>query len=111
MTGDDGRGETPRILWIISAPRALEERVIDWLLEHDLIDRFSASVIDLHGAPAEELRAAERVIGRQRRTQFQVHALASRLDSLVAMLREEFSGQDISWYAVPELAHGSVRDA
>lgn len=101
--------DEPRLLWVLSVPRAFEERVVDWLLEHDLIERFSSSVIDLHGAPQAELRGAEKVSGRQRRTQFQVHVLARRLDVLVATLTEEFAGQDIAWFALPEVAHGSLR--
>lgn len=107
-TGELSSHAEPRLLWVLSVPRALEERLIDWLLEQALAEPFSTAAIDLHGVSPEALRGAEKVGGRQRRIQFQVKVPASRLDELTATLHQELAGQDVDWFAVPIVAAASA---
>jgi hypothetical protein len=99
MTGSDAA--EARMLLVLSVPRVLEERVIDWLLGRGDLGTFASSVVDLHGADPAQLRGAERVAGRQRRVQFQVHVAEADLDALTAALEAELGGVNASWFAVP----------
>ena len=39
----------PAVLWVVSVPRTLEERMIDWLLARDDILTFTTTAVDVHG--------------------------------------------------------------
>lgn len=96
----------PLLLFVISAPHALEERVLDWLLEKNDIGLFSSASTALHGADVRSLRGAEKVSGRQRRTEFRVQLPSSRLDAITRALDGSFAGTDLHWFALPLAAAG-----
>ena len=88
------------LLLLISAPRALEERVIDWLLARDDVGTFSSAAVDVHGVDPAALVGAERVSGRQRKIEFRVRIPASHLPELASAVRAEFAGAELDWFAV-----------
>ena len=96
------------LLWVVAVPRELEERVVDWLLGREDVASFSTAAVELHGADPVRLRGAERVSGRQRRTEFRVRIAASQLDSMTAALTEELKSADASWLAVPIAGEGRL---
>lgn len=98
-----------RLLCTLSVPRALEERLVDWLLGRDAAQTFTARPAELHGRPPDELRGGDRVSGRQRRIEFQLLIAAADADALIAALDEEFGGADVEYWAVPVAAVGSLR--
>src|SRR5690606_18885696 len=88
--------------------RALEERVIDWLLARGDVTTFSTAAIDVHGVDPADLVGAERVSARRRRTEFRVRVPASHLDAMTAALASELRGAELDWLAVPIEAEGRL---
>jgi len=96
------------VLLLVSVPRALEERVIDWLLARGDVTTFSTAAIDVHGVDPADLVGAERVSARRRRTEFRVRVPASHLDAMTAALASELRGAELDWLAVPIEAEGRL---
>ena len=101
---------TPELLCLLSVPRSLEERLIDWLLERSGTATFASLPIDVHGSDPASLHGVEQVSGRQRRIQFQVPIEAARLDEFLEALRQEFRAANVTWFVVPVLASGTSAD-
>ena len=114
MTASDTEALQPAaperpILLLVSVPRALEERVIDWLLARDDVTTFSSVTVDVHGVDPVDLLGPERVSARQRKTEFRVRVPASHLDGMIAALASELRGAELDWLAVPIEAEGRLR--
>jgi Protein of unknown function (DUF3240) len=92
----------------ISVPPALEDSVVDWLLERDSESGFTAYHAYGHGSSHEHLTISEQVRGRQRRTIFRVVVTLPELDGLLAKLESDFGGADLYYYAVPILRSGHL---
>ena len=114
MTAGDDRmaGEAstePEKLCVISVPRALEERVIDWLLTLDDVPRFTSAAVEVHGLDPNRLRGGERVRGRQRRTELRVRVAAAQADAFLEALQRELAGMDVEWLVLSVDAAGRLR--
>lgn len=97
------------VLVVLTTSPALQEPVVDWLLERLDGGGFTGVPVAGHSSRLEGLSPAEQVSGRQQRYQFQVQMPAGRLDGFLAGLREAFSGADIRYWIMPVLAAGSLR--
>jgi hypothetical protein len=95
-------------LLTIIAPPALEETLVDWLLEEGRVDGFSTVASFGHGARQTGMSLLEQVTGRQRRVQFQVQTSANTATALVAHLREHFSGAGLYYMVTPVLESGRI---
>lgn len=98
---------TEQHLLVLSAPPALEEALIDWLLEHGEGAGFTTQPVSGHSSRHGHLSLAEQVSGRQRRVQFQVHATADRVRALLEGLQREFQGGDVHYWIAPLAAVGN----
>ena len=94
----------------INVPPALEERVVDWLLERGDGLGFTSFVANGHGAGHEHLSVAEQVSGRQRRLEFRVEVPAGTLDAFVAALSATFGGADVFYVVVPVIRSAHLRE-
>jgi len=95
------------LLAIVATP-AIEESLVDWLLERKEISGFSSTRIDGHGSRQTELSLAEQVSGRQRKVMFRVHADCDLLRSLIDALKQEFSGAGLHYWLMPLLEAGQI---
>lgn len=95
-------------LLVIIATPAIEESLVDWLLERKEISGFSSLQIDGHGSPHSELSLAEQVAGRQRRVMFHVHAESGELQILLDALKQEFRGAGLHYWLMPLLEAGHI---
>lgn len=95
-------------LLVLSAPPALEEALIDWLLEHGEGAGFTSQHVNGHSSYHGHLSLAEQVSGRQRRVQFQVHAEAERIQVILQGLRVDFTGSDVHYWVMPLLMSGHL---
>lgn len=86
-----------------------EERVVDWLLDHEAIAGFTSHAAHGHGSSHDGLSVAEQVSGRQRRTEFRVELPAAALDGLLASLAQNFADTDLYYYVTPVLRSGHLR--
>lgn len=92
----------------IFAPPALEETLVDWLLEESRIDGFSSSEIFGHGARQKSLSLLEQVTGRQRQMQFTIQTDAETATALVQHMREHFAGIGLYYIVTPVTESGRI---
>lgn len=95
-------------LLTIIAPPALEETLVDWLLENEHIDGFSSSEINGHGERQAGLTLLEQVTGRQRRVQFLVQADPESAADLLQQMRERFAGVGLYYFLTPVIESGRI---
>ncbi|HEY0721593.1 MAG TPA: DUF3240 family protein [Gammaproteobacteria bacterium] len=96
------------LLAIVATP-AIEESLVDWLLERKEISGFSSTHIDGHGSRHSDLSLAEQVAGRQRKVMFRVHADCDELRTLLSGLKQEFSGAGLHYWLMPLLEAGQIQ--
>jgi hypothetical protein len=87
---------------------ALEERIVDWLLERQDVETFTGYTTFAHGATGRDLSVAEQVSGRRRRVEIRVELQAQALDDWLAELSEAFGGADVSYFVAPILRSGHL---
>jgi len=111
MTTNELQATAPEraVLLLVSVPRAVEERVIDWLLARRDVTTFSSVAVDVHGVDPSDLVGAERVSARRRATEFRVRVAASLVDEMIAALESELRGVELDWVAVPIEAEARFR--
>lgn len=98
-----------RVAVTLSVLPALEERVVDWLIDRDVATGFASYGASAHSADHSALSAAEQVSGRQRRLEFRVELSRAALDDFLAALAGRFGGADLYYYVVPVLRSGHMR--
>jgi hypothetical protein len=86
-----------------------EERIVDWLLDHDAVSGFTSYAAHGHGARHEGLSLAEQVSGRQRRVEFRLELPVRALDFVLTDLASTFGGTDLYYYVTPVLRSGHLR--
>ena len=107
MTDDS----SAHVVVVISAHPKLDEPLVDWLLQREPSPGFSSFPIRGHSGDHEHLTIAEQVRGRQNRHRFDVIVESARLNDFLRQLASDFGGADLSYWAVPALAFGSLGDA
>ena len=93
---------------MIFAPPALEESLVDWLLEQEQVAGFTTA--DVHGRSSQpaNLSLKEQVAGRQRRVQFMLHADRRVIEAMVEALRVEFSNAGLHFSVIPLIDAGHI---
>lgn len=100
-----------QVMVVLSVRPALEEPIVDWLLAWNGGCDFSRLEVAEHSASHEHLNAAERVLGRQKRLQFELRLPAQELDALLASARSRFGGADVHYWILPLLGEGILSAA
>jgi hypothetical protein len=100
----------PRVAVTLNVAPAFEERVVDWLLTHDVVSGFTSCAAQGHGANHGDLTVAEQVVGRQRRIEFRVEIAAGALEEFLGLLAARFAGSDLYYFATPVLRSGHLRE-
>jgi hypothetical protein len=91
------------ILVTINVAPALEDTIVDWLLEHDPKQGFSSYRVDGHGSNHKLLSIDEQVRGRQRRNEFRLVLGAAVLEEFVRALKCAFNEADLFFFVTPVL--------
>jgi hypothetical protein len=99
------------VLVTLNAPPALEEGIVDWLLEREEAPGFTSCSVHGHGTHHEDLSVAEQVSGRQRRVEFRVEVETAMLEGFSAALTEDFAGADLYFFVVPVLRSRHLLEA
>ncbi len=97
-----------RCMLVLNAPPALEDSLVDWLLESEAAGAFTSIACAGHGADPEHLSLAEQVIGRQRGVQFEVIIDRSHLTGLLAEAQARFAATDIYYRVLPVFMDGHL---
>lgn len=95
-------------LLTIFAPPALEETLVDWLLEEERIRGFSTSEMFGHGERESGMTLLEQVTGRQRRVQFLVQTDTETAADMVRHLREHYAGAGLHYLLTPMIESGRI---
>jgi hypothetical protein len=93
-------------LLTLIAPPALEEPLVDWLLEFDSDLGFTSFPVYGHSSGHEGMTLAEQVSGRKRRVRFELHLSDAQWRPLADRLERDFRGTGIHWWVVPVTALG-----
>lgn len=89
-------------------PKALEENLVDILLEHAaLAGDFTTSVVEGHGSNIDYQNIAEQVRGRARRVQMNILLQRSVAQVLIDDLRNALPHTDIVYWITPVSEFGS----
>jgi len=102
--------ETPaEILLTLSLSPALEEPLVDWLLEHQPELGFTSGAAYGHGLHPERLSLIEQVSGKQRRVEMRIVMPAGRATILIEQLAAAFPHTDTYYWVTPVLHSGRFR--
>jgi len=94
------------LLISFNASPALEETLVDWLLEFDPEQRFTSYTIDEHNCDHSLLSLAEQVTGRQKQIHFELLIAKDRYAGFMDKFRMDFSRSGIHYRVVPALSQG-----
>lgn len=95
------------LLVLIVTP-AIENAVVDWLLDNDDIAGFSSAPINGHGVSEHSLTPAEQVAGRQKQIMFQMHVSDTAAEKIIDAARRTFSGSGIHYWVTSVRVCGNI---
>jgi hypothetical protein len=99
--------EPAEILVTLVATPALQDALIDWLLDRpETVSGFTSLPASGHGSSAVSMSLSEQVAGYQRRTLFLIHMPADRASSFLEDLARAFRGSGLHWWTVPVVDTG-----
>ena len=103
------RNDAPDALLTLSLPSALEEEILDALMNQpDLARGFTVLKAQGMGLHVELASAMERVQGRAQRVVVQVAMEYEKVDALIAILQKTFNSPQITYWVVPLLEFGKL---
>lgn len=92
----------------IAASPAIEETLVDWLLQFDGSAGFSSYPADGHSSRAQGLTLAEQVAGRKRQLHFLVHLPETDLPVFLEKLKRDFAGAGLHYWVSPVVEAGRL---
>lgn len=95
------------MLLSIIAPPTMEEELIDWLLTQPNISGFTSQAANGHGS-GHQMSLAEQVTGRRRQITFWIELEKKLADSILADLKQNFSGSGLHYWLLPLSESGSI---
>jgi hypothetical protein len=95
------------MLLTIIAPPLMEEELIDWLLTQPNITGFTSQAASGHGS-GHEMSIAEQVTGRRRQITFMIELEKQMTASIIADLKQSFSGSTLHYWLMPLSESGSI---
>lgn len=96
------------LLSLIVSP-AVENAVIDWLLERDDIPGFSSVPINGHGTSTDTLTLSEQVAGSRRQILFRMCLPVAVAQTILEEVQVSFRGSGMHYWLVPVLASGHIQ--
>ena len=84
---------------ILDAPPALEDDVVDYLIEYSAIEEFSSFTAYGHGGHGT-MTVTEQVTGRRKRVRFEILMQEQDVPGLTQTLKQRF-GTDIRYWQLP----------
>lgn len=90
-------------------PPAVQEKLLDVLLESDDTEVFMSIHVHSHGAAHEGLSAQDQVMGRSQAMLIQVLLQEEPLETLIERVRKEFAGTGIRYWASPVAMEGEIK--
>lgn len=100
-------GGSHLILHLI-VPQAVEDALVEWLLEREDVPGFTSSAVSGHGSSERSLTTAEQVAGRSRRVMFRVLLPTATAREVLERLSADFGGSGLHFWTLPVLEHGRL---
>lgn len=95
-------------LLTVIAPVAIEEVLVDWLLENAPELGFCSGPVNGHSERHGQLSLSEQVAGRKRQIRFEVAASDIEVTQLLERLRQDFARADLAYWVMPLAAFGRL---
>jgi len=95
------------ILTIIT-PIALEEVIVDWLLEHETTVGFNSRLIRGHGTNEDHMSLSEKVTGRSGQIMFQIHMSLDNVHVILKNLKDDFMNSGLYYTVSPLIDAGDI---
>lgn len=95
-------------LLTLNVPPALEEALVDWLLEQPHVQGFTSMQVYDRGSGASVMSVGEQVLGRQKRLQFMVHGEMRALQALLQDLRLAYPRAGLHYFLSPIISGGPI---
>jgi hypothetical protein len=95
-------------LLTVIAPVAIEEVLVDWLLENAPELGFCSGPINGHSERHGQLSLSEQVSGRKRQIRFEVAASDMEITQLLERLRQDFARADLAYWVMSLTAFGRL---
>lgn len=93
----------------IIVPVAIDDVIIDWLLEQDDIHGFNSLSIFGHGSDEDVMSIGEKVSGKSRRTMFQTHVEEDLAKAILSRLKKAYPSSDIHYMIRPMIDAGNLK--
>lgn len=92
----------------IIIPEALEDNMIDWLLEQNDIHGFNSIPIFGHGSSENDMTMSEKVAGKSKRIMYQTHVTEEIAKKSLNQLKRDFARSDIHYMIRPLIDAGNI---
>lgn len=99
---------TQQYLITLTISPALEETLVDWLLQFETRAGFTSFPVNGHSGRQESLTLAEQVAGRRKQVRFQMHLSSSELPQFITQLKQDFEGVGLHYWVSPVLESGHL---
>ena len=80
---------------------AIEDTLVDWLLERDEVTGFTSLPINGHGSSVHSLSLREQVAGSKKQILFQIYLPAQQARLIIESLKQDFTGSGLHYWVVP----------
>lgn len=97
-----------KLCFSIICTAEIEEKLLDLMLTRFPDDVFTSLPIFSHGTLPGQMSAIEQVIGRSGSVCVQILVSAEDSDTLQALLRRDFAGTGIRFWAMPLVVDGEI---
>ena len=95
------------LITLVTSP-AVEEALVDWLLDIESEYGFSSFPVRGHSSSHTGLSLPEQVSGRKEQVRFEMHLPESELVPLLEKLKQNFTGTGLHYWVVPLRDWGHV---
>lgn len=97
------------ILLTLLSFHALQERILDALLQTEGLAILCSTPAALHGLPADTLTQSEQVLGHAKGTEIRLLMNHSHLPALLDKLQKEFAGAGLRYWTTAVLDSGELK--
>lgn len=97
-----------QVLITLTASPAMEESLVDWLLQFEHPAGFTSHRANGHSSRLEGLSLAEQVAGRKNQVHFQLHIPSEELPGFIEQLKQAFGGAGVHYWVVPLIESGHL---
>jgi len=90
-------------------PAAIEDVVVDWLLEQQGFTGFNSMMVNGYGLDEKNMTLPEKVTGKTYRIMFQMHMDDTLSEFILENLKQDFPTSDIHYMITPLSSAGNLK--